>query len=264
MKRVTAVFFVCLFVCVSLWACAQQTTSKKMPSPKERAKAKEKLGVSMIQGGDLQSGLKELIQAGELDPSDADIQNSIGWAYSSTREFNKAVIHFQRALALRPGFSEAQNNLGRVYADLERWDQAVALFEKAASNFKYDSRHKAYENLGTVYFFQKNYEKAISYYQKALGLEPRYSPAYENMGLAYERLKEWPQAITAYERAAELNPGDPRPLLYLGRLYKNLGRYDEAERALKRAAENDLTGRYAKEGSRLLKEIELIRRGRIK
>lgn len=260
MKRVGAFLFVCLFSFVSFLGCAQNTASQKISSPKERAKAKEKFGVSMIQEGNLQSGLKELIQAGELDPSDADIQNNIGRAYQSARELDKAVIHFQRALALRPDFSEAQNNLGTVYASLGRWEQAVPLFEKAANNFEYESRHKAYENLGTVYFFQKKYDTAVMYYQKALGLEPRYSPAYENMGLAYERMKNWRGAMAAYEKAAELNPNDPRPLLYLGRLYMNLKRYDEAEKTLGQVAEKDLTGIYAEEGGRLLKEIERIRR----
>jgi len=264
MKRVVAVLFVCFFSCVCFLGCAQNTVSPNMPSPKDRAKAKKELGVSMIQGGNLQGGLKELIQAGKLDPSDAGIQNSIGWAYQNAREFDKAVIHFQRAMALRPDFSEAQNNLGKIFADMGRWEQAISLFEKAANNFEYESRHKAYENLGTVYFFQKKYDMAIMYYKKALGLEPRYSPAYENMGLAYERLKQWNRAIAAYEKGARLSPNDPRPLLYLGRLYMNMKRYDEAERSLKQAVDNDFTGIYAEEGRKFLKEIERIRSGQKK
>ena len=264
MKRVVAILFVCLFSCMSFLGCAQNTASPNMSSSKDRAKAKEKLGVSMIQGGNLQGGLKELIQAGEMDPSDADIQTNIGRAYRNAREFDKAVIHFQRAMALRPDFSEAQNNLGTVFASMGRWEQAVPLFEKAAGNFEYESRHVAYENLGTVYFFQEKYDTAIMYYKKALGLEPRYSPAYEKMGQVYERTKNWKGAIAAYDRAAKLSPNDPRPLLYLGRLYMNMKRYDEAERSLKQVVDNDFTGIYAEEGRRLLKEIEQIRSGQKK
>lgn len=261
MKTVGAVLFVCLFAWVSFTGCAQHTASQNLPSSRERAKAKETLGISLIQEGNLQGGLKELIQAGELDPSDAGIQNSIGGAYRSAREFEKAVIHYQRALALKPDFPEARNNLGTVYASMGRWEQAIPLFEKAANDFKYDNRHVAYENLGTVYFFQKKYDIAIGYYQRSLGLEPRYGPAYENMGMAYEHLRQWDSAKAAYERAVGLDPKNPRPLLYLGRLYKNMKRYDEAEKALNKAIENDISGTYAEESRRLLKEIERIRSG---
>ena len=262
MKRASAVFFFCLLSCVFFFACAQNTTSQKMPSPKERAKAKETVGVSMIQEGNLQGGLRELIQAGELDPSDASIQNSIGVAYRNAREYDKSVIHFQRALALKPDYPDARNNLGAVYASLGRWEQAVPLFEQAADNFKYKNRHAAHENLGTVYYYQGKYDLAIRHYNKALGLEPRYSPAYEKMGLAYERLKQWEKATAAYTRATRLNPKNPTPFLYLGRLYMNMKCYDKAENALKQAAEKDYTGAIAEESRRLLNELNKARDGR--
>ena len=121
-----------------------------------------------VREGDYQGALKELLQADELDPENADIQNALGYTYQSLRLLDKAVIHFKKALELRADFPEAQNNLGTVYLMLKKWDMAAELFGKAAENILYRDRHSAYNNLGMVYHNKGQYRKAIQNYRKAV------------------------------------------------------------------------------------------------
>ncbi|MBW1721298.1 MAG: tetratricopeptide repeat protein [Deltaproteobacteria bacterium] len=265
MKGFRTIWPVCLLLVAVLMGCAP--TGKTVPgkpkvTPKSRAEAKEKLGLSMIEEGNLQMGLKELLEARDLDPGNPDIHLGIGIAYRKLGEYAKAVTYFQRALALKPDFPDANNNLGMVYALMGRWEKAIDLFEKAISNYKYERRHTAFENLGTVYFYRGDYRQAVVNYQKALRLEPDYSPAYEKMGLAYERLKEWDHALFAYQQAVRLEPRNPLPHLYLGRLCFQLKRYEDAETALRSAIRNDVTGIVAQEARRLLREIKKAREGK--
>lgn len=259
MKNLKILLPIVLLWCLTALGCAQSPAADKGPTVKERAEAKQKLGVSLIQEGDFQKGLGELLQAGELDPSNPEIQNAIGIAYHYLREFDRAILHLQRAIALKPDYADAQHNMGVVYGTMRRWEDALRFLNKAAGNYRYQNRHKTYEHIGTIYYHKGEFDTAVKNYTKALEINPKYAPAYENMGLAYERLESWNMAIRAYQRAIQLEPNYSRPQLYLGRLYFRLKRYDDAEKVLNEAINNDFTGVYAEESRRLIKEIEKAR-----
>ena len=49
------------------------------------------------------------------DPTNADIQNYIGYAYRRLHQFGPAIGHYQRALALNPRHRSAHEHLGEAY-----------------------------------------------------------------------------------------------------------------------------------------------------
>ena len=213
MKRRTGNILIVLCCALLLSGCATGMTKEKKTSL-----AKEQLGNSLVREGDYQGGLKELLDAAELDPQSESIQNAIGYTYQGLRDFDNAITHYKRALQLKPDFPDAQNNLGTVYGHQRRWEEAIPLFEKAGQNIFYRFRHFAYENLGSVYSARGDYRKAIENYRKAVEFSPAYSPAYAKMALAYERLQEWDKAIEAHRKAIDLSPDIAVFHLNLGRL----------------------------------------------
>lgn len=255
MKKIMGCILLWLSLSILLLGCAENKAIVK-----KRAEAKKDIGWARIKQGDFQGGISELLEAVEMDPTNADIQNTIGHTYHlSLRDFDRAVFHFKKALALRPEFPAAQNNLGTVYLDLEKWDMAIELFTKAINNQKYRFRHIAYTNIGMANHQKGDYRRAVDNYKKAVDLFPRNSPAYDNMGLAYENFHEYDLAIRAYKKSIEYSPDFGRSHLHLGKLYLELNRHEEAAQEFIKTINSDSKGRYryADEARRLLEQVKI-------
>lgn len=236
-----------------LLGCATDQASQ--PSTRKRAQAHEQLGTSFLIENNYQGALRELMQASELNPDSAAVQNSIGLAYLGLREYNSAVPHFKKALQLKPDFPEAQNNLGTTYARLKQWDAAIQYFEAAANNLLYRTRHLAYDNLGAAYHNKGDYRKAIDFYNKAIGYASEYAPAYMNRGLAHEMLSDWDAAIESYKKAAQIAPEDPFPPWQRGTLLLRLNRQEEAVQEFLAVIANDPNGYYGNEAKKIMDDL---------
>jgi tetratricopeptide (TPR) repeat protein len=223
---------------------------------KKKSQALENLGNSLMQQGDLRGGLQRLLEASKIDPENANIHNGLGLAYRDLRIYEKSIVHFKRALALRPDFPEAQNNLGTLYLLLREWDLALDCFQRAVSDILYRTPHFAYNNIGLAYYNKGDYQKAIENYQKALRSFPSYSLGYENLARAYEAINSFQVAIESYNKSITYAPNYPTPHLYLARLLLRLDRNEEAARELKLTMEIDPEGPYGNEAKRLLEDIE--------
>lgn len=253
MIRVDRFFLLYLCLVVALASCAGDKDARKKEA--SRATAKQNLGLQLIQTGDLQRGLQELLEAAELNPDDVELQHSIASAYRRLGEPDKSVYHFKQALRLKPDSPDIRNSLGAVYFEMEEWDLAIEQLTMAAEDPMYDTRHMAYNNLGAVYQQKGNYREAIQYYEKSVRLSPKNSPAFDHMGLAYESVGEWEPAIESYKRSIEYSPDFPISYLHLGKLYLKLGRHEEAGENLNQAIKTDSKGPFAREARKLLEQM---------
>lgn len=66
------------------------------------------------------------------NPNDAAAHRGIGHYDQMTRDYDKALFHFQEALRLEPDNNENQFNLAIVLARMGRDDEAIAIMKKAA------------------------------------------------------------------------------------------------------------------------------------
>jgi Tfp pilus assembly protein PilF len=237
-------------VLTALLGCAQDRAALK-----KRAEARQSMGFSLIQDGQLEAGLNELIQAAKLDPENAEIQNAIALAYRDLGNTDEAIRHFRNALTLRPDYPDAENNLGTVYLIRREYENAIQHFEKASHSLSYRTPYMAYTNLGYAYHQMGRFQKAIEYYQKAVERNTRYSPAYDNMGLAYEMLGKGDRAADAYRQAIAAAPSSPLPHLHLARLLLKHNLHREAGESLIEVIRLDPQGSYGQEAKRLLDEI---------
>jgi len=249
-KRTIAIPTIILFCLVCTGCAANKVATRK------RVQALEDLGNSLMQQGNLREGLEKLLEASRLDPENANIHNGLGLAYRDLGVYEKSIVHFKRALALRPEFPEAQNNLGTLYLLLREWDLALDCFQRAVSDILYRTPHFSYNNIGLAYYNKGDYQKAIENYQKALRSFPAYSLCYENLARAYEAINSFQAAIESYDKSITYAPNYPTPHLYLARLFLRLDRNEEAARELKLTMEIDPEGPYGNEAKRLLKDIE--------
>jgi tetratricopeptide (TPR) repeat protein len=232
-------------------------SGSRVAAEREKARAMEDLGISLVRKGNLRGGLVHLREAVALDPKNADLHHSLALVYRDLGEYQLSLNHFNKCLELKPDFPEAQNNLGILYVRLREWGTAITWFQKAADNILYKTPHFAYHNIGSVYFHKGEYQKAIENYQLAIQSFPAYGEAYFNMACAYEAINRWEEAIFAYERTIDTYPEHPAAHLNLGKLYLKLSRKDEGEKELRMTIEVDPKGPFAREAKQVLKNYGL-------
>jgi tetratricopeptide (TPR) repeat protein len=171
----------------------------------------------------------------ELNPSSSPAYNNLGSAYGSKGNLDKAIQSYEKAIELDPNYSVAYYNLGNDYSSEGDLDKAIQSYEKAIElNPNYS---KAYNNLGIAYGTQGNPDKAIPLFDKAIELNPNYSEAYSNLGHAYANKHNVEKEIQCYEKAIELDPKDSETYYWLGVAYGSKDNLDKAIPFIKRAAQ---------------------------
>jgi len=127
----------------------------------------------------------------ELDP---EIWNCLGTAYSSKRDFDKAINAYEKALSLDNEYRFVYSNLGRVY---------LSIFLETKD--------------------PKTYQKSLQYYKKAIELDPVVAFVYYELGMAYIQGRDLEGAIYCWEKALELKPDFRRTLYNLASAYLDKG-----------------------------------------
>jgi tetratricopeptide (TPR) repeat protein len=105
------------------------------------------------------------------DPRLAGVWTQLGNDYFDTRQHQKAIDAYGKALALNPNSPDVLTDQGVMYRDTGRFDEAIANFEKAG---KLDPTHaqSAY-NLGVVYGSDKHdTAKATQAFNRVIAIAP--------------------------------------------------------------------------------------------
>ncbi|MEY2481409.1 MAG: protein O-mannosyl-transferase [Verrucomicrobiota bacterium] len=110
------------------------------------------------------------IQLAEREPhynlSTALTYNNIANILMAKGRFAEAVLHFEKALALRPDFADARYNLGGVFFRQGRVDDAIAQLQSALSLQPEDG--EAHRSLGRAFLQKGSVSDAIAEYEKAV------------------------------------------------------------------------------------------------
>lgn len=215
--------------------------------------------------------LQMLLQAAEIDPTNADALHALGGFYWGEDQ-QKAVDYYRAALAtgglrpffqliaqgrvamfegriedaasalmeavrLQPNHLEANQMLGVALGRLGRTGEAFTYLDRAASlspNAFWPLLEKAqiYLNLG-------DNQQALDALQQAVARRNDQPYTFELMAQAYVGAGQTEQAAEAWQRAIELNPGNARYYVRLGDLWQQAGRMDRAIAAYREALKLD-------------------------
>ena len=105
------------------------------------------------------------------DPKLAGVWVQLGNDYFDTRQQQKAIDAYGKALALNPNNPDVLTDQGVMYRDLGRFDEAIANFEKSA---KLDPNHvQSSYNLGVVWANDKHDNaKATAAFNRVIAVAP--------------------------------------------------------------------------------------------
>jgi cytochrome c-type biogenesis protein CcmH/NrfG len=123
-------------------------------------------------GDNFQARITQMQQVVARDPKNVQAWIQLGNDYFDTRQPQKAVDAYARALELRPNDPNVLTDQGVMYRDLGQFERAVANFEKANAA---DPKHvQSLYNLGVVYLNDlKQSKKAIEAWNKVIQTAPQ-------------------------------------------------------------------------------------------
>ena len=150
--------------------------------------------------GDFERGFKFLNKAVELDPKLH--LGYRGWIrLRKMRDFDKALIDFDRLDSLTPNFVDAPwgENIdflrGECHYGNKNYVKAIECFNRSVKNQKEDwADIQTFVYLGICEYRLGNYEKAISEFKRALKQSESTCEAHFNLALSYEKIGDLEKA----------------------------------------------------------------------
>ena len=138
-----------------------------------------------------QAAVDNLKKAGEMDPEQVAVWNSLGEAYTGLGDaqtgdekmtsYQAGIDAYQKGLALKPDDAGVYNQIGNLYAKQKKMPEATEALNKAAS-LDPAMASKAYFNLGANLVNNGKAEEATPFFKKATDADPNYAEAWYQLG----------------------------------------------------------------------------------
>lgn len=201
-----------------------------------------------------------------------EIRYSLANAYEFNRDFDKAIIEYQKVLAEKPKLDlsiEATYRLADCYARLEKWQYAIEIYKDIImrSNGKKDAV-RAYFNLAAVYNRMNNKKRAENVFKNIVKYYPNtISEVQARFQLAsmYAQTGRYKSAIKEYlliKMKFKDSEWAPMAAMHIGDTYKLAGEYKNAKDAYSKVLyeyyRNDTYVKQAEERIVSLKHIKEV------
>ena len=178
-------------------------------------------GDKLYDKGDIKGAIKEFKMALLLDPSNVNVDNSLGVCHGVLGDYQKALKEFKSAILLNPEDIMALHNAGLTYRLTGKKNKALEYFLRAYSIDK-DVFEVAFQT-GRLYLEMEQPDKGMEYLKKAIKLKPESGSAFSSMGDCFTSFGMIDKAVSAYKKAIKLNANDADSLSALGLLFDAQG-----------------------------------------
>ncbi len=114
--------------------------------------------------------------------------NGLGMAFAEKEDFDRAIVHYNRALQIDSDSAEIHYNLGNLFVSQKKLNDAIKYYNKAleiAPDFP-----DAHYNLGNALLEQEEFEEAIIHYNRAIRLKPDWREPRQNLAVAENRKRQ--------------------------------------------------------------------------
>ena len=179
-------------------------------------------------------------RAATLAPSEAGIQQNLGYCHARLGNHAEAIAAYQRAIGLAPQAASAYAGAAASYAAQRNWAKAEEFYRLSVSRDPGD--RASWQALGDAAAEQGKSSDAIAAYRKAQDLGPPSVELLRSLGWQLYREQRYAEAETVLRDANRMRPADVAVLLTLGSVEEKLGKTAEAGQAWQRAADLDSTG----------------------
>ena len=153
----------------------------------------------------IEKGIEIIKKALTMDDSIARAHALLGNLYALKREYDKAIIEGERAIALDPGEAESQLWYGMSLVYVGRPEEAIPLYQKAIRLNPFASTGY-YIHLANSLRDAKRFEEAVSAYKKAIQREPNNIFAHLNLAGTYIMMGRETEARAEAAEVLRINP----------------------------------------------------------
>ena len=157
-----------------------------------------------------------------------NLLNSISIAYDRSGFPSRALETVQQGLAINAEFIPFHFTIANLYGHQLDFEKALLHIERAIE--LNPSRGYAYEQKGRMLFGLTRYEAAKVAFETALRFQPEEPENLFYLGLTDVELKNWADAVQRFERVIRLDPGFALGHVFLARTLGEVGRLEEARR----------------------------------
>jgi Tfp pilus assembly protein PilF len=172
-------------------------------------------GISHLQTKDFEKAMVEFQRSINTDPKFKMSYYAMGMVYDMMGKFSDAEKYYKLTIDIDSDFSDAYNSLGTIYMKQKKWKEALKAFQKALQNKMYATPNITYVNIGDVYLNLEDYPKAIEAYQEAKRYANQDYIIYR-LGMALIRSGKTKEAIGELQEGVALTPKNPDMRLALG------------------------------------------------
>lgn len=195
------------------------------------------MGNEAVREGDFQRAILHFEKAVETYPESYEAHNSLGATLSATGNLERAVEHFSIAVALNKDFLEGYYNLGRGLAGMGRYDASITEYQNAIA---VDSTYAiAHMGLAEAYLGNSMPVGALAAYRRAIRYDRNLLQAYIGLGRVYVSLGRYQEGIDTFIAAHEVFPNNADLPFIAGKAAVLKGDGDLAVEHLSRAAALD-------------------------
>ena len=166
----------------------------------------------------IQSALEQALDKTQIRFTAAMAYQNLASYYHRTQNYEKAVMLYHKALALRPDYPALLFNLANALYRAGNIDDAVQTMKRASESESV--RWRALRNLGLMHQDQKQYNQAVTVYLQMVQLRPKDAEVRRNLGIILEAQGNIEGAVEAYRDALALDPKDTETAVRLRKLLR--------------------------------------------
>jgi len=137
--------------------------------------------------------------------------HNLGLLYNRRDMHQKAIDHFDMALAIKEDFPPAWLNRGNAFTAAEQFDEAVESYKNGLKHAPEDI--PTLHNLGSAYLELEKFRDAIRYFSLALKFQPENVESLFGRGCCYDELGQSDKALADFNRALSFD-GDDAAIWY--------------------------------------------------
>lgn len=147
----------------------------------------------------------------ELHPDNGRLYFDLGHIYFQKKEYEKSQEYLEKALSANLSNTNralVYDRLGNIGYETRNFNKAIGYYLKAiewAPDYPYP-----YNSIGHIYSQMGQLGKAKPYFEKAVEIRPDYPMYLRNLGFSYFALGNKREALKFLKRSLEMNPNQPR------------------------------------------------------
>ncbi|MEN8135411.1 MAG: tetratricopeptide repeat protein [Thermodesulfobacteriota bacterium] len=189
------------------------------------------LGETLALSGDNQAAHSFFDKALLIDGKNRQVLISTGKLYREERNYEQAVISFNRAREIHSDDPEILTELAITYGRMGKEDKAHSLLIQVTELRPRDA--SAFNNLGFNYLLRNNYAEAVKTLQTALAIEPDSLRIQNNLAAAYALDTQAKKAFNLFRKTGS----EATAYNDLGYIYMIMGQEDTARASFEKALE---------------------------